>query len=52
MFVPQEDRDDLGEVHIGVSPKEGIKSVHHVKNIQLMQSQLPDSEPKNYDYEW
>ena len=35
MFVPNEDRDDLGEVHIGIHPKEGIQSIHHVKELPI-----------------
>lgn len=34
MFVPQEDRDDLGELHIGLDTRNGIQSVHHVKEVK------------------
>jgi hypothetical protein len=43
MFVPQDDREDLGEVHVGFTPSEGIQTIHHVKEIpiQRQQSQSP-----------
>jgi hypothetical protein len=34
MFVPLEDRDDLGEVHIDFNTKDGIRAVHHVKEVR------------------
>ena len=34
MFVPLEDRDDLGEVHVGFNPLAGIQSIHHVKEVK------------------
>jgi hypothetical protein len=33
MFVPQEDREDLGEVHVGFTPTDGIQTIHHVKDL-------------------
>lgn len=39
MFVPLEDRDDLGEVHIGFSPNQGINSIHRVKEVPVTPSQ-------------
>ncbi len=39
MFVPTEDRDDLGEVHIGFSPNQGINSIHRVKEVPVSPSQ-------------
>ena len=47
MYVPQEDRDDLGEVHVGVSTRDGIRHVHHVKE---MQNQFPDSGTRDLVY--
>lgn len=40
MFVPLEDREDLGEVHIGFDPNLGINSIHRVKELQVTPSQL------------
>ena len=40
MFVPIEDRDDLGEVHIGFSPNQGINTVHRVKELPTPISQI------------
>jgi hypothetical protein len=39
MFVPLEDREDLGEVHIGFDPIEGINSIHRVKELQVTPTQ-------------
>ena len=30
MYVPQDDREDLGEVHISLSPTTGIQSVEKI----------------------
>jgi hypothetical protein len=30
MYVPQDDREDLGEVHISLSPTTGIQSVERI----------------------
>ena len=43
MFVPLEDRDDLGEVHVGFTPNQGINSIHRVKELQLSQEKLADN---------
>ena len=47
MFVPLEDRDDLGVVHIGFTPNQGINSIHRVKELQLSPEQLADSINEN-----
>lgn len=51
MYVPPDDREDLGEIHVGLTPKDGIQHVHHVKEMQLMQNQLPDN-LINKNYNW
>lgn len=33
MYVPHDDREDLGEVHISLSPTTGIQSVEKKKNF-------------------
>jgi hypothetical protein len=41
MYIPHDehdDRDDLGEVHVGFTPNEGIHHVHHVREITEQQS--------------
>lgn len=42
MYVPQEDRDDLGEVHVGFSPREGIQTVQHVKELPVQRPSSVD----------
>lgn len=43
MFVPQDDREDLGEVHVGFTPSEGIQTIHHVKEIPIQREQSQSS---------
>lgn len=33
MFVPNEEGEDLGEVHVEFSPREGIQSIQHVREL-------------------
>lgn len=50
MFVPIEDRDDLGEVHIGFSPNHGINSIHRVKEVPVTPSQMGSNGNESMNY--
>lgn len=39
MFVPVDDRDDLGEVMVNLNTKDGIRSVHQVKQLNPLEQQ-------------
>jgi hypothetical protein len=39
MFVPVDDRDDLGEVMVNLNTKDGIRAVNHVKQLNPLEQQ-------------
>jgi hypothetical protein len=47
MFVPYEDRDDLGEVHIDFNAETGIQAIHHVKEVKSKSSEEKAPEKNN-----
>jgi hypothetical protein len=47
MFVPYEDRDDLGEVHIDFNAETGIQAIHHVKEVNNTKSQVEKNAQNN-----
>jgi hypothetical protein len=50
MYIPQDDHDDqdLGELHVGFTPDEGIQHVHHVREISEQLSSPSDGRRSKY----
>jgi hypothetical protein len=47
MFVPLEDRDDLGEVHIDFNAETGIQAIHHVKEVKTNSNTVENANNNN-----